>query len=119
MAYSIDFAILDLNYLYNRLIHEDLIPSQLQLQHQLVKHLELLEINGIITLSQLQDFLKKDSDITSLSKQTGIDTNYLTLLRRALRGYTPKPVKLADYPNIDIEVVTILNQHGYVDSRSL
>ena len=116
MAYSIDFASLDLNYLHNRLMHEDLIPSQLPLQHHLIENLELLKANGISKLSQLHDALKKDSDIKNLSKQTGIDSNYLKLLRRALRGYTPKPAKLADYPHIDVEAITILDKHGSVDS---
>jgi len=116
MAYSIDFALLDLNYLHDRLMHEDLIPSQLPLQNHLLENLELLKAEGISKLSQLQDSLKKDSGIKTLSKHTGIDSNYLKLLRRALRGYTPKPAKIADYPHIDVEALAVLNQHGYVDS---
>jgi len=119
MPYYIDFDTLDLGYLKKRLLEEDLIPSQLPLRDNIDNHCHALTTSGITTLSRLGKVLQKDTDIKNLSEQTKVPTEYLKLLGRVLRGYTPKPALLSEYPKKDQMIVLKLAQQKIKDSMCL
>lgn len=50
-----------------------------------------LKSHGFATLADLRKSLKNTKNIPALSGETGIDAAYLTLLRREVEGYFPKP----------------------------
>jgi len=119
MSYYLDFGKLNLDFLKKRLLTEDLIPSQLPLREGLIEKLKALHQFGIITLLDLNTMLKKDASIFQLSKGTGIHPDYLKLLARVLRGYTPKSVMLSSFPNVNTKVINKLIQYGIEDTCSL
>lgn len=119
MPYYLDFTKLKLDFLEKRLSEEDLIPSQLPLREGLTEKLELLDSVGIRTLSDLNEAIQKDTSRNALSGGIGMSTEYLKLLARVLRAYTPKATKLATYPNTDVQVISKLAQQGIKDSYTL
>lgn len=119
MSYYLDFTVLGLDFLRTRLLGEDLIPSQLPLREGLTEKLRTLRTVGIKTVSDLNTILKKETSMKTLSKETGIQLDYLKLLARVLRGYTPKSVMLSDFPKVDTKVTNTLMGHGIRDSYSL
>jgi len=78
-----------------------------------------LEENGIENLEQLQRALKTKSAIQSFAEVTGLPLDYLTILRREVNSYQPKPIDLKDFPGVDPDVVRKLHQIGIENTEQL
>jgi hypothetical protein len=88
------------------------LPSQQILQVELDERFVCLEEHGIQNLGQLQKALKTKKDVSSFAEQTGLPVEYLTVLRREVNGYQPKPINLKDFPGVNLEVIDKLRQVG-------
>lgn len=119
MSYHLDLEHLGLTYLKKRLCEEDLIPSYLILREELDERIASLQKEGITTLSQLKERLSKERTRKELSKISGISDAYLTVLKRALGGYTAKVVKLKEYPQTNPATIDALEQHQIKDNIAL
>ena len=79
----------------------------------------LLQSQRINSLADLRSEMKTPKRIGELAVKTGIDEQYLKLLRREIEGYFPKPVKLTNFDWIAAEELEKLIQHGIKDSKKL
>lgn len=119
MSYHLDLGHLDLSFLKKRLSEEDLIPSHEILREELDTHIVRLERAGITTLSELKERLTKEQTRSELGKISGISAAYLNILKRVLNGYTPKGVKLSEYPQTKNSIIKALDEHQIRDSITL
>lgn len=99
MSYHIDAERVSLEDLQKRIEETDLVPSRSPLLEEIDGAFSRLKAHGFATLADLRKALKNPKKIPALSKETGVDTGYLTLLRREIEGYFPKahPVSAFDW----------------------
>jgi hypothetical protein len=68
-------------------------------------------------LEDLVEVLKTKSRVVQFSAESGIDVDYLTVLRRRARGYLPNPVYFRDIPGLDSAVIAALAEGGVKHTR--
>ena len=119
MNYCFDTEKIDLNELKERLTTTDLVPSRTGLLNGLDENLELLSKIGLNTLGSLQKGLKNNVHLFSVADQTGIDRDYLALLRREVESYLPKPFPLKDFTWISAEALEKLEAAGFRNTAQL
>ena len=118
-GYYLDLSAFILEKFKNHLKNTRLLPSQQILQDDIDERFACLEKNGIENLQQLQKALKTKSDIQSFAQETGLPVDYLTILRREVNSYQPKPIKLIDFPGVNPEVIDKLDQIGIKNTKQL
>ena len=111
-GYYIDLNTFRLTKLKWLLENTRALPSQQILQVNLDERFDCLEAHGIQNLGQLQKALKTKKDVSSFAERTGLLVEYLTVLRREVNGYQPKPINLKDFPRVNLEVIEKLRQVG-------
>lgn len=109
----------DLDDLRARLQSTDLIPSQEPLLDGIAERFALLAGTGITSVSDLQAALRDRGSISSVADASGVDAEYLVLLRRAVRGFYPKAKPLRAFDWVDRDVITALEEVGVKNSRQL
>ncbi len=119
MAYHIDAENVGLDDLQKRIEETDLVPSRVSLLDGLETKLQTLEQQGIATLASLRNELKNAKRREALSDVTGIDTQYLILLRREIEGYFPKPSALKAFDWLPKEEITRLEENGIRNTAAL
>lgn len=116
-GYYLDLGAFSIEKLKGLLKSSRLLPSQQILQEKIDERFACLKQNDIENLQQLQTALKTKSEVQSFSRKTGLPIDYLTVLRREVNSYQPKPIKLKDFPGVDPEVVQKLDQIGIKDTK--
>jgi hypothetical protein len=96
-----------------------LLPSQQLLQEDIEERFTCLAQHGIENLQQLQKALKARQDVQTFAQTTGLPVEYLTLLRREVNSYHPKPVLLKDFPGVNPDAVQKLAQMGIKNTKQL
>jgi len=92
MAYHIDAENVSLDDLLKRIEATDLVPSRASLLEKTGVKMKALEQQGITTLARLRNELKNSKRLEAVAKSTGIETQYLTLLRRKSKaGFQSRP----------------------------
>lgn len=119
MAYHLDAEKISLDDLRKRIETTDLVPSRTSLLDGLRLKIKALEKQGIVTLAQLRNELKTAKRLESLAKATGIETQYLTLLRREIEGWFPKPFPLKAFDGLPKSEIAKLVRHDIRDSVAL
>jgi hypothetical protein len=119
MAYHIAAENISLDDLQKRIEETDLVPSRASLLDGLKTKLQALEQQGITTLASLRNELKNIKRREALSNVTGIDTQYLILLRREIESYFPKPFALKAFDWLPKEEITKLEENGIRDTAAL
>ncbi len=97
MAYHIDDANVTLADLKRRIEATDLAPSRASLVDGIDSALPALGAHGITTLAELRGALKTTRRLDAAAQSIGLDTKYLTLLRREIESYFPKPAALSAF----------------------
>ena len=97
MTYYIDTESVSLDDLRKRIEGTDLVPSRTSLLDGIRAKTKLLKQQGITTLASLRRELKNSRRLEALSAATGIEKQYLVLLRREVEGYFPKPSALKSF----------------------
>ena len=119
MAYHIDAEKVSLDDLRKRIEETDLVPSRVPLLDGIETILEALEQQGITTLASLRNELKNSKRLETVSNVTGIDAQYLVLLRREIGGYFPKPLALKAFDWLPKGEIAKLEQHGIRNTAAL
>src|SRR5512138_1513858 len=119
MAYHIDAESISLGDLQKRIEATDLVPSRAFLLDKLGPKMKALEQHGISTLACLRDELKTTKRLEAVATATGIDVQYLTLLRREIEGYFPKPFALKSFDWLPGSEIAKLEQSGIKDTAAL
>jgi hypothetical protein len=97
MSYYIDDEKVSLAELYQRMQCTDLVPSRASLLDDMKEKFEALKKLGISSLKDLRTELKNSKKLETLALSSGIETEYLILLRREIEGYFPKPIALKEF----------------------
>ena len=63
--------------------------------------------------------LRTKSKVQAFAYDTGLPVEYLTVLRREVNSYQPKPIRLQDFSGVDPEVVQELDQIGIKNTKQL
>lgn len=119
MAYHIDAENISLDDLRKRIEATDLVPSRACLADKIREKMKALEKQGIKTLASLRDELKNSKRLASVAKATDIDTQYLTLLRREIESYFPKPAALKVFDWLPKDELVKLEQNEIGDTATL
>lgn len=117
--YSISLDDISLDEYEITLDNAHLLPGRVVLKTNLKVNFNLLKAQGITNLKDLSENIKTDVKRKKLSKLTNVDDNYLTILRREINGYIPKPIDLSDFPEIDKTILLKLSKVGIKTSKTL
>lgn len=115
--YHIDDEQVTLKDLKERILDTDLVPSRATLTEDIDNSFIRLEENGYVTLSDLRKGLKNAKKIPSVSEKTGVEVGYLTLLRREIESYFPKPFPIESFPLLDERTIRTLQKGGIKNTR--
>lgn len=108
-----------LDDLRDRIKSTDLVPSRAVLLEDIDGIFERLSQKGIQTWAELQKSIKNPKHLEVFSGETGIDLQYLVLLRREVEGYSPKPFNLKDIDWVPQEATKKLVENGIINSDVL
>lgn len=117
--YSISLGEISLDEYESTLDNAHLLPGRMILKTNLKVNFSLLRAQGINNLKDLSENIKTDVKRKKLSKLTNVDDNYLTILRREINGFIPKPIDLSAFPEIDKTVLLKLAKLGIQTSKTL
>lgn len=112
MPYHIDAETISLEDLEKRIKTTDLVPSRLSLLEGLDKKLGKLGEYGLVNLADLRSAIKTTKKLDSLVQATGIEKEYLVLLRREVNSYFPKPFPLKSFDWLPEKEITNLEKAG-------
>jgi len=118
-SYHIDPLKFPLEKFIEDLTSRKLIPSRLPLKVGLEEKFKIFRSLGWNNLHDLRSGLKDKKQIESLSNNTGIDVDYLTLLRREVNSYFPNPVPLGKFSGFSAEHISQLTTLGIRNSKHL
>ena len=119
MPYYINDKTVPLDELKTRIKETDLVPSRTVLLEDIDGIFVKLENVGIHTLADLRQALKTSKKLGALSEETGIDSGYLTILRREIEGYFPKAYPLDDFKWLDDAEIARITGSGYKNTALL
>lgn len=118
-VYGIDLSAFSLDALRDFLKHGDLLPGHRILKDNLDARFAVLAAHGVTNVQQIVDTLTTKNAVERFVKQTGLPPDYLTVLRRHVRGYIPAPVNFAEIPGIDPQVIERLAKAGISHTKHL
>ena len=119
MSYYLQAEKVSLDDLQTRIEETDLVPSRSSLLEDIKDKFEILKSIGISTLADLRKELKNSKKIPSFSKKTGIEEQYLALLRREIEGYFPKSIPLKSFDWLPKRELSKLEGEGYKNAALL
>jgi predicted flap endonuclease-1-like 5' DNA nuclease len=117
--YHIDPDKIRLKVLQTSLDSRELIPSRKPLKIKLKERFDRIGSAGIETLGDLIKSVKNKEKLDQFSQETGIDIDYLTLLKREANSYFPNPVPLRKLPGISADVVSKMAEAGLNNTKQL
>lgn len=97
----------------------EMIPSRTILKSEIDQRFAMLANADISNLKELIDRLKTKQKIEQFSDDTGLSTEYLTILKREANSYLPSPVRLDKFPGVEARYVNRLEAEGIKNSRQL
>jgi len=118
-GYYLDLGQFSLSKLKNHLQTTRLLPSQKVLLENINDRFDALEHHGIENMLQLQTTLRTKSEVQAFAEKIGISEDYLTILRREVNSYLPKPIALKDFPGVNPEAIERLLQIGVKNTLQL
>lgn len=119
MAYYIDLAKIDIDQFKEIIQATELIPSWKILQNNLDEDLDILKNQRIGNLDELLRALKNKDKIQAFAQQSGLDENYLVVLKRMVSGYRQKPTKIKDFPSVPDHTAHALEKLGIKTTLTL
>jgi predicted flap endonuclease-1-like 5' DNA nuclease len=102
-----------------RIEQTDLVPSRLPLLDGIERSFQALEKRGIATLAGLRGEWKTAKRRELLAKASGIDMQYLVLLRREVESWFPKPFPLKSFDWFPKSDIAKLEKAGIHDTAAL
>ena len=96
-----------------------MIPSRMILKSEIDQRFAALENSDISNLKELVERLKTKQKIEQFSKESGLSTKYLTILKREANSYLPSLVRLDKFPGVESQYVNRLEAEGIRNSRQL
>lgn len=119
MGYYINLEAISIDKYKEILRKADLIPSWMVLKENINENMEIIKKQNIGNIGELKEAIKNKDKVQAFSKKTGLPENYVTVLRRVVNGYHPKPNKIKDFNFIDDDVVLSLEKLGLKNTLQL
>lgn len=119
MAYALDFNKIELGQYLEELSQKELLPSRSALKFGLEKRFTQISRQGIRNLQDLRAALKTKKRLEDFATRSGVNMEYLILLAREINSMESRPVKLRDFPNVDMASVQALEGIGIDSSEQL
>lgn len=101
-----------LEQVVSRIKKTDLTPGIEPIKQDIEKNAVTLERMGVKNLAGLRKALRNKKKLHEFSQKTGIDENYLLLLRREIEGWVIKPIKIRDFCWLNEQLINTLNEIG-------
>jgi hypothetical protein len=117
--YHMDLERFSLEQFKHILATQRLLPSESILREELPERFATLESMGIQNLADRTGALSTKAKLERFSQASGLPQDYLTMLRRRARSYTPRPIPLKKLPGIDPEHVDRLAALGIANTMQL
>ena len=119
MAYYRDLKAISLTDYQAILENADLLPSRRVLQEDVAARFAILRAQGLVSVADVQSTLKTKAKVQAFARESGLDEEYLAVLRREINSLQPKPNKLADFPETPEAVVSALAELGIKHTAQL
>ncbi|MGB5818178.1 MAG: DUF4332 domain-containing protein [Saonia sp.] len=119
MGYYIDLKSIGIDKYKEILRTTHMIPSWKVLENNIDENLDTIKKYNIENLDELLIALKDKDRIQEFSKKSGLPENYLTVLKRVVKGYRPKPNRIKDFPCISENTIYELEKSGIKNTLSL
>jgi hypothetical protein len=119
MGYYIDLKSISVDKYKEILKTAELIPSWKILEKDIDKNLDIIKKNNIRNLDELLIALKDKDKIQKFSEQSGLQEDYLTVLKRVVNGYRQKPNRIKDFTCVTDDTVVKLEKEGIKNTLKL
>ncbi|MCK5016629.1 MAG: DUF4332 domain-containing protein [Candidatus Peribacteraceae bacterium] len=119
MSYYIDLSKITIDQYKKILKQTDLLPSWKILGENIDENLNIIIKHNINNMFDLQTALKNKKRVQEFSAQSGLSEKYLTVLRRVVNGYQPKPNNFKDFPDISEDILIRLDAIGIKNTLQL
>jgi hypothetical protein len=119
MGYYIDLKNISIDKYKEILKTAELIPSWKILEKDIDKNLDIIEKNNIKNLDELLIALNDKNKVQEFSKQSGLQEEYLAVLKRVVNGYRQKPNKMKDFTCLAEDTVAKLEKLGIKNTLQL
>jgi len=117
--YHVDLEQFSLEKFRHILETSELLPSRRILKEKIPERFAILEGMGIENLKELIDALSTRKKIERFSQESGLPRDYLEILKRQTKIYTPNPIPLKKIPGIAPEYTERLAAIGIKQTRQL
>lgn len=118
-GYHLDLSTVSLDAFFDTLREGLIAPGRTVLLEDKENPLEAIKSAGVGNLADLEDRLKTKPRLSAFAEETGLDADYLTILRRQAQSYLPKPVPLRNFPEVSEAVVARLAEEGIAHGKHL
>ncbi len=119
MGYYIDLKGISIDKYKEILKTTELIPSWKILESDIDKNLDIIKKSNIKNLDELLIALRDKDKVKEFSKQTGLQENYLAVLKRVVNGYRQKPNRIKDFTCVTEDTVIRLEKAGIKNTLKL
>jgi hypothetical protein len=117
-SYTIDPARITLRHFFDLTRKRRMLPSRVLLHEKMDERFALLSGSGIKNLADLLKVLKSKEKLEDFALQSGLDSSYLTLLKREAGSYLARPHPLSDFPGVPFEYTELLKSRGIGTTRT-
>ena len=119
MGYYINFEKVSLSDYKMRLLKVHLVPSRMLLRDNIDEQFAFIAGAGISNIDEFLTAVKTSAKLQDFIEKSGVEENYLKILKREINSTIPKPNKFIDFPNLEAETVEKLENIGIKKTSEL
>ena len=117
--FSFDLSNVDLNKIRLLILNKKLLPARKILLDSIDQQFYIIDRLGIKNLKDLLYVLSTKRKIQTFSERSGIDIEYLKILKREAGSYIPKPVKFQSLTDVDNSIIEKLETINISTNKDL
>lgn len=117
MAYSIDLKKISISTYKKILENQFLLPSRKILHDNIEDNFNIIMDCEVNNLFELKSTLSTTKKLNIFSEKSGLNKDYLTILRREIGSIEPKSVNITEFPEVDNNFLLVLLQNNIKTSK--